>query len=311
MFTGYLRRLPLVAVLCAASGAFVRAESPSAEDQFEALRKQFEESKAKYFTDYEQAKRDEERELTAAGYPAHSMVDDFLKLEEAHRGTQVGISALHQLVSQAFSVGTADSGAAKGRQAALKILSQHYADHSDLDVMFPWLNFGAAGPEDQPFLRRAAESSQRHVRGTALLALAKYLAREAQLIPAWRARLALVETDPERFADDIKLCRGALARWQATDASSSRQEAMQLLEKMAAEYGDILEAPQTGYGPRLLKIERSPIDPLTHRKRRPLAELGGSLQFELTHLTVGQLAPEIAGPDERGKELTLRTYGQN
>src|SRR5947208_368123 len=81
------------------------------------------------------------------------------------------------------------------------------ADHPYLDVMFPLLSSGAGGPEDKPFLRRAAESSQRHIRGTAQLALAKYLASEAQSIPAWRARLGLVETDPEKFDDDVKLCR--------------------------------------------------------------------------------------------------------
>src|SRR5262245_24429639 len=67
------------------------AEPKSAEDQFESLRKRFEDAKAKFFADYEMAKTDEEREQLATSYPAHTMVDDFLKLEEAHRGTQVGI----------------------------------------------------------------------------------------------------------------------------------------------------------------------------------------------------------------------------
>jgi peroxiredoxin len=305
MTTTSRRRLPIALILCAATIGFIRADPQSTEAQFEMLRQHFEDEKAKYLAEYQKAKTEEERERITLPYPAHSMVDDFLKLEEANRSTRAGISALHQLVSQAFSVGDADSSPAKGRQAALKILGDHYADHPDLDAMFFWLSGGALGPEDKPFLRRAAQSSQRHVRGTALLALANYLAVEAQLIPAWKARLALVETEPESFADDIKLCQQVLTRWQTIDPDASRREALELLKMVAAEYGDVLEAPRTGYGPTLLKIERTANDPLTNRKRRELADLGETMQFELTHLSVGQPAPEITGPDERGKELKL------
>jgi len=168
MNTASLRRLPLILFAIAVFTTFVCADPPSAQQQFETLRKRFEDAKAKYFAEYENATTEAERERITTPHPAHSMVEDFINLEKAHRGTQVGISALHQLVSQAGSDGDADSPSAKGRQAALKILSEYYADHSDLDVMFPWLSSGAGGPEDKPFLRRAAESSQRHVRGTAL-----------------------------------------------------------------------------------------------------------------------------------------------
>jgi peroxiredoxin len=305
VITAYLRRLLLAFILCTMSLSVVRADPPAAEEQFEMLRKRFQDAKAKFIAEYLRAKTEEERERITTPYPAHSMVDDFLKLEESHRGTQVGISALHQLVSQAGSGGDADSPPAKGRQTALKILSEHYADHADLDVMFPWLSLGASGPADKPFLRRAAESSQRHVRGTALLALAQCLAVEAQLIPAWRARLALVESEPEQFADDINLCKQTLTMWQGIDPDSSRREAIMLLEKVAAQYGDVLEAPRTGYGPTLLKSQHSAIDQITRLNRRPLADFAETVQFELTNLSVGQPAPEITGPDERGKELKL------
>jgi thiol-disulfide isomerase/thioredoxin len=305
MNTASLGRLPLTLFVSAVFTTFVCADPPSAEQQFETLRKRFEDAKAKYFAEYENATTEAERERIAAPYPAHSMVEDFINLEKAHRGTQVGISALHQLVSQAGSGGDADSAPAKSRQAALKILSKHYADHSDLDVMFPWLSSGAGGPEDKPFLRRAAKSSQRHVRGTALLALAKYLMFEAQYIPAWQARLALVATEPDKFSADIKLCEQNLAEWKGIDPDVSRREATQLLEKIAAEYGNVMESPRTRYGPTLLKIDRSAIDQITHHNRRLLADVGEMMKFELTHLSVGHPAPEITGPDERGKELKL------
>jgi peroxiredoxin len=101
------------------------------------------------------------------------------------------------------------------------------------------------------------------------------------------------------------LCEKNLAHWQGIDPDASRRETTQLLEKIAAEYGDVLESPRTGYGPTLLNIERSAIDQMTHQNRRPLADLSETTKFELSHLSVGQLAPEITGPDERGKELKL------
>src|SRR5262245_51275839 len=90
----------LTLILCAATPPIAAADR-SAEEQFETLRKQFEDAKAEFFAEYERAQTAAERERITAPYPAMTMVDDFLKLESAHRGTQVGISALHQLVSQA------------------------------------------------------------------------------------------------------------------------------------------------------------------------------------------------------------------
>src|SRR5262245_61563210 len=86
----------------------IRSAEPPAE-QFDSLRKRFEQEKDKFFVEYEKVKTDDQRHELFARYPSNTMVDDFLKLEESCRGTQVGLSALHQLVSQAGGGGNPDT----------------------------------------------------------------------------------------------------------------------------------------------------------------------------------------------------------
>ena len=89
------------------------------------------------------------------------------------------------------------------------------------------------------------------------------------------------------------------------DPDASRREALELLRKSRPNMAMFSRPPRTGYGPMLLKIEHAANDQMTSRKRRPLAELAETMRFELMHLSIGQQTPEIAGPDERGKELKL------
>ena len=55
----------------------------------------------------------------------------------------------------------------------------------------------------------------------------------------------------------------------------------------------------------MLQIDRSAEDALTHKRRRKLAERADSIRFELTSLSIGQPAPEIAGTDAFGNDLKL------
>lgn len=300
-----LNLLPAVLALGCFLPLCSAADPPSAEDQFESLRKRFEDRREEFLVEYERTKTDDEKRQLFERYPSNTMVNDFLKLEEAHRGTQVGLCALHQLVSQAGGGGGPDTPVAKGRQTALRILAAHYADHSDLDVMFDWLTSGARGPEDKPFLRRAAESTHRHVRGAALLTLGQLFAAEAQVPACFDADLRLLEAEPDRYAATIKLYKELRSQWLDVTPAESRAEAIRLLEQVIADYGDVLEPPRTPYGPLLLKIERASSDALTKHTRRPLGQRAESTRFELTHLSIGQPAPDIAAPDAFGHERKL------
>jgi peroxiredoxin len=280
------------------------AGQSTGEKQFKALRERFLAESEAYETAVRSLKTDDERAAFAREhYPGNTLVGEFVALEEHCRGTLAGFSALYHLVAQPSRGGAPDWPAQEGRQQGLKLLAQHYANHPDLDLIFGWLAYGDRGPEDKPFLRRAAESGHRHVRGTALLALARLFAIEAK-VPVWfDANLELLQERPETFAAEIKLYRELRSRWADVDPAVSRNEALQLSDRVAAEYADIVESRQTGYGPALIEVKR---EPTAGGKSRPvLGELAEALRFELTHLLIGQAAPEITGPEASGKELKL------
>lgn len=288
-------------------GSVAIADDPlPGEKEFDSLRARYVAESERFFADLRQVKSEEERtRLINERYPANTMVDEFLQLEEQHRGTLVGLSALYQLVSAAATYGAPEANVSKGRKSALKILTADYADHPDLDLFFFWLAGGSQSPEAKSFLRRAADSPQRHVRGTALLTLAELLKIESQAPLEADTVLDLAASDNERFAADIKNYKQYRQQFIDVVPETSRLESLHLIDRVLGEYADVLESPRTTYGPILLRVERTAEDPLALRKRRTLAELASSLQFELTHLTIGQPAPDIAGPDAFGHELKL------
>jgi peroxiredoxin len=230
------------------------------------------------------------------------MVEHFLKLEREQRGSLVGISCLSHLISVAEGN---DHPADDGRRRALAILMEHYADHRDLDVLCYAVR---RIPEAKPFLHQAAKSQHRHVRGIASLALAELLKEEAVQPEVYRGVLDLMTADPAGFEFDIQWYTKALKRFRDVDSAQSRSSSIESIEQVIANYGDIRQAPRLGHGPLLLKVERSEVDALTKRRRRPLSELADSLRFELEHLAIGCPAPEISGPDSFGHELTLSRH---
>jgi peroxiredoxin len=280
------------------------AGQSTGEAEFKALRDRFVAETEQYDAAIRRLTTDDERSTFAREhYPGNTLVGEFVALEEQRRGTRVGFSALYHLVAQAGRGGAPEWPVAQGRQQALKVLAQHYANHPDLDLVCRWIPGGLRGPEDKPFLRRAGESGHRHVRGAAILALAQRFAAEAK-VPVWfDANLALLEDEPESFAAEIKLYRELRSRWAGVDPTNSRQESLRLIERVIADYSEVPESPQAGYGPALIEVKRE-ANP-GGNAGRGLAELAEALRFELTHLTIGQVAPEITGPDAFGKELRL------
>lgn len=236
-------------------------------------------------------------------HPANSMVGEFLTFEAANRGTQLGLSALHHLVATAAGTGFApEVSASEGGRQAMKILAAHYMGHPDLDVLFESVISG--GNDAKSFLKQAMTSAHRHVRGAAALKLAEICKAESQVPVRLDSQLELLASAPDKYADKIELYTRLRRRWTA-DPSTSREEALQLLNQVQEQYADVLEPPFTGNSPIVLKVERATEDALTGRRRRTLAERADSMQFDLENLSIGRTAPEIAGPDAAGNELKL------
>jgi peroxiredoxin len=279
-------------------------DQAEAEKAFEALQTRYRDGNERAWAEIEKTTDSAARgRIYEERHPANLMVADFLKFEEAHRGTMLGFSALHHLVSVAGGNGFVPqfSGSEGGRQAT-RILAAHYADHPDLDVLFEWI--GSGGDDAKMLLKRAMTSSHRYVRGAAILKLAEIHKAGAQGPVRFDSVLELLAAAPDKYADKIELYTTLRKRWHA-DREASRQEALRLLNQVQEQYADVLEPPRTGYGPVVLKIVRSVDDPLTLSRRKTLAERAESMAFDLTHLSIGQSAPEIAGPDAFGNQLKL------
>ena len=303
-----LNKPVLVALALSVGLSVVWCRSAIAQGSYDELCQRFTSTRDSVLEQLEKATDEKEQQALWATYPSSTMVDDFLSFEREHRGTQEGLSALHHLVSQAGSGGAPTSLVAKGRQAALAILTDHYAEHPDIDVMFDWLGSGTRGPADKPFLKRVSTSPHRHVRGAALLALAKSHAKEVLLPAILDAMLALLEKQPDNNREDLVRLKELKSWWHDVDPVASRQAAVELLAKVRTEYGDVLEAPRTPYGPILIKVERSEADEFTKQTRRTVGDLAGTMAFELNHLAIGREAPEITQESVAGQTMKLSDY---
>jgi peroxiredoxin len=297
-----------VAVTALAIGVSACGAEPTAgEQQLKVLEGQYNSEQAKVWAEAAKVTDQEQRDrLFRELDPANTMIEEFLKLEEQERGTLVGLSVLHHLVSVAGGgYGFNDDfPVTDGGRRALKILTDHYADHPDLDVFFGWLGRDQA----DSFLKRAMESPYRHVRGTARYALASIRHGETWVPATFDARLSLLARDPAKNAAEIERFVKLRQRWNNVDPAASRQEALRLLDETIEQYGDVLEAPRTTYGAVLLKIERGDKDSATQQPRRRLSQRAESLRFEVQNLSIGQAAPEIAGPDAFGNDLKLSDH---
>jgi hypothetical protein len=117
-------------------GVSLGATEPTAgEQQLKVLEGRYNAEKAKLWAATAKVTNQQQRErLYRELDPANTMIEEFLKLEEQHRGTLVGLSVLHHLVSVAgggygFH---GDYPATSGGRRALHVLTNHYAEHLDL-----------------------------------------------------------------------------------------------------------------------------------------------------------------------------------
>ncbi len=244
-------------------------------------------------------------------YPGNSLGDQFFQLEEKYRGSQVGLSCLHHLVSTAGGVSNSDLPTATNRREAILLLQEHYLGHPDLDLVFWWFRVGARYPEAKALLQEAAtHSPHRHIRGAALFALADLLVRETWMPGRIDTNLMLLQaqTDQDQVKENIEWFRLIQPYWKDVDASESRDLALQTIGRITEDYPDVLDLLRTPYGPVLLKVERNETDDYTTRKRKPLSVLAASLRFDLEHLSVGRSAPNISQPDAFGDELDLSQH---
>src|SRR5262245_59194354 len=248
---GRMNRYLLAVLLCTGvtgllvartAGAATQKDAPGALSQrYDALVKEYESARAKYFKEYGEAKTDEERQKLR--YPqADTYAPRFLQLAQESPKDSAALDPLVWIATNCRS------GATKERKTSLELLLKEHAKSPQLKKVAQSLIYSER-ETTEPWLRALLkEATDKEVKGWGTYALGRVL--------------------------------------RAEDGSGNRNlsEAEKLFEDVASNYGDV-----KGYG-------------------QSLADAAKGELFEMRHLGIGQVAPDIQGEDLDGKKFKLSDY---
>lgn len=271
-----------VAVVCASAilaGTEAWSQQPDSAlaEKYQSLLKEFQRASSGATSS------DEERmQLIGRVYKARQvMAAQFIELAEANPDDPVAIDALIQAAWYVNSIPWPvelvgeDHTSAK----ALSILQSTYIDSEKLGEVCQRVATGIE-PQYEQFLRTVLEESPHvEVRGAACFSLAHFLYNRLQ-------RIEMTDEQPnlsDQFADLFG--RDYVDGLKREDRKAVRSEIDQLFQQAIEKYADI-KLPSGG---------------TVGEKAR--AEL-----FELRHLNVGDVAPDIVGVDQEGQTFRLTDY---
>lgn len=245
-------------------------------------------------------------------HPFHTMVDDFLALEQDARGTDVGFSCLFHLVNAGASISDGDLPAAKGKAAALVLLGEHYHSYPDVDTTFSRLFFGNGRTESKLFLRTLIDHSSREdVRANAMYMLANHLAYEANLPAIYDSLLTVVDRTDPAHEPQVKFLEAGKEDLKTVSVEQNRLESLALVQEIEREYAEILMPPKAnGLTPAIITVTRGEIDGITQSRRARIVDQLAAIQFELRY-GIGRSAPPIEGRDATGKSMHLADFQGN
>jgi thiol-disulfide isomerase/thioredoxin len=136
------------------------------------------------------------------------------------------------------------------------------------------------------FLKAVRENNpDRTTRGQAILALARFDKEKAGYLIDWENDIASDSSNPNARAEYAQIAK-------TTDSKKAVKEAEELLDEVIKDYGDCPFVPGMP----------------SHRAATTLSEHAGNDLFELLHLTIGQVAPELKGEDFAGHDIKLSDY---
>lgn len=270
------------------------------------LARRFEKLQAKYNQllrdDTEQTKSQIDK-LVNEHAPMNVLASEFIQLEKRYRGTQVGISALSQLLRKGD-----DRRADSKRHAAflegLEVASQHYLQHPSLDGCMYHIGRQSQEAGVEKFLKLAAKQSpHRHVQAEALLNLADSIKWRAMLSGTLKFQLAkLTEEGAEQ--EKLKETLAHLERVRPIDPERAKAQVLALVARIEKEYADVRAPAIYVKGPGQIYFYR---DTKEFQRQSPY-ERARALRFEMTKLEAGQMAPDIRGVGVDGNSLCLSDH---
>jgi hypothetical protein len=272
------RTFVLILNVLAVAGAGGQETPPSPAEQYNALRKEYDNagSSGVPLTDAQRL------DFVGRAYRHRFAVGaKALELAEKHPNDPVALDALTLAVWQVnttpWPVGMVGEDAARAR--AFEILQRDHVRSDKLGPLCQRISYGYCS-EYERFLRAVlAANPHESVRATACLSLGAFLNNRAQRVDLCRERPDL---DTE-FADLYgKEYLGALLR---QDRGKVTGEVEDLFRQAAGQYGRV-ELPGG----------------------KTVAERADAELYALRHLSVGQQAPDIEGEDQDGRRFKLSDY---
>src|SRR5262245_18402306 len=257
-----------------------RDKSGTPAEQYQALLKESQDAPE----DLPKAKTAEERRRVAARLG--SLPLRFVKLAEKNPQDPVAFDALIQTVTlvngTAFPTGGKDSPG----ERALAILVRDHVKSDRLGSVCQQVAFGFH-KSHETFLRAVLEKNRhREVQGLACLSLAQFLNNRLQRLDVLQDQDGpeLAERYHRVFGNDL------LEELQRQHRAAVGKEVEALFARAAADYGDVrIPVTYVGSGGTL--------------KEQAEEEL-----FQLRHLAIGKVAPDIEGEDQDGRRFRLSDY---
>jgi hypothetical protein len=210
----------------------------------------------------------------------------FLELAEQHPNDPVAVEALIQTVAlangSAFPAGGQDSPGSR----ALAILQRDHVRSDKLGPVCQQVVFGFH-QSHETFLRAVVEMNpHQEVQGLACLSLAQFLNDRLHRLDVLRDqdRPDVAERYHRVFGKDF------VEELQRQDRAKVAREAETLFARAAEQYSDV-KIPVTYFGSGGTVGEKAKVE-----------------LFQIRHLAVGKVAPDIEGEDQDGKPFKLSDY---
>ena len=218
-------------------------------------------------------------------WPAWSFAPRFFAFADAHPGDPLAVDALLWIVGLGQSVNENDQALLPLYARALEIRAQDHPEDKRLGPLsLENVAYDLSIPAERFLRTMLNQSSSSEARGYACLGLARLLAtRRSVAQKPWFEKSVKTAFDSYSIA---RLDPGFFQYIHTAEPQALYDEAARLFERTIAEFGD-LKFPRRG---------------------QPLAEIAQKSLHELRALSLGSVAPEIAGKDVDDKAFKLTDY---
>lgn len=275
-------RTPLRGLALALAATLTTASVPAQEEDPEAitladgraaleeLEQSFGQAQQEWYGVYGAARTDEERQTALESRPnPDEWAQSFLALADEHPGTDVAADALVWVARFADDA----------KATALERLAADHLDEPVLAELCQQFWYAASEPA-RAFLEACLEGSPHEdVKAQAHYSLGKVWMNRASLARRLASDPGQRETFAEHYAAEL------LDLVAETGVEANQAKAEKILERVASDYAD-----------------------LEYFRGRTLGSKAEADLFELRHLNVGQVAPEIEGESIQGEPMKLSDF---